>query len=162
MLYKDYMIEEIFLKNLKQLMEQRGFKSQASFGAEIGVSRATVNKWFMKNNLPAPEIINKINEHFKLEPDELFRKDVIRSNEFQKLCDEIMSRCPEPIEVERYYKCGGANAYVHRLRNLYENHTISFEGWNYYLHKELKKYYDIKPNDLIKQWHKEIVGDSND
>jgi len=38
--------------NLRVLIVEAGFKSQAEFAREIGVTKQTVNKWIKENKIP--------------------------------------------------------------------------------------------------------------
>ncbi len=73
----------ILSKNIKYLRESKGL-SQTAFCTELGFKKADLANWELGRNKPKIEKLNKIVEYFSITLDDLYNKDLSKSNSIEE------------------------------------------------------------------------------
>lgn len=77
-------IDEIFIDNLKRLLEENHVTSQ-EFARAIGVSPSTVSMWLTNKSLPRMDLLDKIADYFDIDVVDLYFDNSKRSEHIAKI-----------------------------------------------------------------------------
>lgn len=142
------MITERVLKNLSDLMEERGV-SMADIARGINITQPSVSNWWRKNTCPTIPMIEKLGSWFGVDPAYFYlenpkglteAKPIERDDDFKAFMDELAMKYLDEHDQEAYHFHGGASKFLQVMRSNFETDSIGLSDWYLKLSKKVKEY----------------------